>query len=425
MSSSFALFENLTGAPSSSTPHRATLDQPDMKEEKFFNSLVELVKRDEVRRDEPWRPENRGALVHRGDANDETLAGKLLYAATHVDKTQRRHIANLIAKERIYRTMFCGQSSSSSELTDQLNLSLDNGDLSFIKYKDESRELNLETLCTHIETLIERGYSLTYIFAYLSYLRRKYRSQYPKFGNQTSAFYRTLIDNYERQTKSQRRIGTDEVYTCEDALYEVMHELANGFFFSDKVLQHLASERFLFTYAFLFMYHTGKRLSELALIGLEEIRTLITYEALVIRIPKCKKLGRITLRGYDESALVRFKQFLNRTLELLAHAHMSPIPFDQFSKRRSLDRHFKQLYAEASAQLFGKSVEKPRGLSLHSLRRFRAASMFTQGKEIDHIRECLDHSSVKVTNTYINKHLMRSYRRKGATEEAKKGDGEK
>lgn len=414
MTPSFALFENLTGTSHQSPVPPVVSPPPDIKQEKFFNTLVELVKRDEIKRDEPWRPENRGALVHRGNINDETLAGKLLYAATHVDKTQRRHIANLIAKERIYRTMFCGDSTS-----DNLNLSLDNGDLSFIKYRDESRELNLETLCKHIESLIAHGYSLTYIFAYLSYLRRKYRSQYPKFGNQTSAFYRTLIDNYERQAKSQPRIGTDEVYTCEDALYEMMYELANGFFFSDKILQHLPSERFLFTYAFLFMYHTGKRLSELALIGLEEIRTLVTYDALVIRIPKCKKLGRITLRGYDESALVRFKQFLARTMELLSPGNASLIPFDQFSKRRSLDRHFKLLYNEASEQLFGQRVVKPRGLSLHSLRRFRAASMFTQGKDIDHIRECLDHSSVKVTNTYINKHLMRSYRRKCGDDQKK------
>lgn len=377
-----------------------------------------------------WRPENRGALVHRGDPEDTTLAGQLLYAATHTDASQKRHLANLIAKERMYRRTFCGQTIAPSD--DGLDAVLENGDMAFIKYKDEERELNLETLCAHIEQLIEMGYSLTYIFAYLSYLRRKYRGSYPKLRAQTSAFYRTLIDNYEKQRRLKPRIGTDEVYTCEERIYNQMYVLAHEYFFSQtcrldehnaanetrltatgktvNLAKHdLHTNRMLFCYVYMFMYITGKRLSEISLLGVEQLNTLSSFEALVIRIPKSKKLGRIVMRDYDEETKRRVKYLLKTTVKLFdCPDNIDPvIPFDQYEKRRTLDRCFNALYMKATNQT------KPRGLSLHSLRRFRAATLFAQGRDIEHIRECLDHSSVRVTNMYINKHLMRTYRTTG------------
>lgn len=376
-----------------------------------------------------WRPENRGALVHRGDPEDTTLAGQLLYAATHTDASQKRHLANLIAKERMYRRTFCGQTIAPSD--DGLDAVLENGDMAFIKYKDEERELNLETLCAHIEQLIEMGYSLTYIFAYLSYLRRKYRGSYPKLRAQTSAFYRTLIDNYEKERRLKPRIGTDEVYTCEERIYNQMYALAHEYFFSQtsRLDEHNANEtrltakgktinlakhdlhtnRMLFCYVYMFMYITGKRLSEISLLGVEQLNTLASFEALVIRIPKSKKLGRIVMRDYDEETKLRVKYLLKTTVKLFdCPDTVDPvIPFDQYEKRRTLDRCFNALYMKATNQT------KPRGLSLHSLRRFRAAALFAQGRDIEHIRECLDHSSVRVTNMYINKHLMRTYRTTG------------
>lgn len=413
---------------------------------------------DVVITDEPWRPENRGALVPKGDRDvGSSLANKLLYAATHTDNAQRRHIANLIAKERLYRKLFCGQPESPRIVDDNLNVSLVNGDLSFIKFKDETRELTLETLCEHIQTLIEHGYSLTYIFAYLSYLRRKYRGSYPKLRGQAPAFYRTLIDNYEKERKLKRRIGTDEVYTCEERVYQQMYILAHNTFFenvwttSDVVpagwptttstttarstcsrlttlfattspsfnpSEEQRSNLVVFLYVFMFMFNTGKRLSEIALLGVEQLRTLLQFEALVIRIPKAKKLGRITMRGYDDTTKTRFRSFLRHSVMMFDERgpFAKALPFDQFQKRRSLDRNFAALYRQAvthldeATHLDSSCKEKPRGLSLHSLRRFVAASMFAQGREIDHIRECLDHSSTKVTNMYINKHLMRTYR---------------
>lgn len=348
----------------------------------------------------------------RGNRDDPSLANQLLYAATHVNESQRRHIANLIAKERLYRRMFCGQTSKN----DGLDASLVNGDMSFIKYRDEERELTLETLCQHIETIIENGYSLTYTFAYLSYLRRKYRSAYPKLRGQTSEFYRILINNYEKQRRLRKRIGTDEVYTCEESIYEKMYALAREYLFAESTAEapfddSVRRNRCLFAYVFVFMFITGKRLSEIALIGVEQLRTLLRYEALVIRIPKAKKLGRIVMRDYDDDVRIDFKRFLERGIEMFeANKYANVIPFNQFEKRRTLDKLFAKLYNEAARTLRLNDESKPRGLSLHSLRRFRAATLFAQGKAIDHIRECLDHSSTKVTNTYINKHLMRSYR---------------
>lgn len=380
---------------------------------------------------EYWRPEYRGSLVPKGDArNGSTLTDKLLYAATHTDSTQKRNIANLIAKERLYRHLFCGQTTNRQ--TDELNETLTTGNIAFIKYIDDEHEMNLETLCSFLETLIDRGYSLSYIFSMMKYLRRKYRGtgEFPKLRQQTSAFYRTLIDNYEQHRKIKPRIGTDEVYTCDERIYKTMYELAHDWFFDSRAPNRsfYTDERtddnddengtryantLLFVYAFMFMYLTGKRLSDIALLDVEKLRTLLQYEALVIRIPKSKKLGRITLRGYDEQSRIRFRSFLRRAIDVFGSEEIvgkkQPIPFDQFAKRRTLDRQFRRLYNLATEKL-KIAGDKPRGLSLHSLRRFRAATMFVQGAEIDNIRECLDHSSIRVTNMYINRHLMRSYR---------------
>lgn len=364
--------------------------------------------------DEYWRPENAPVLLPRGTNDEEaTITDKLLYAATHTDATQKRNLANLIAKERLYRRVFCALRDD-----DELTRCLETGDMSFIKFKTDVRELTLESLCKHIETLIQLGYSLTYIFAYLSYLRRKYRGSYPKLRQQTSTFYRTLINLYERAKKEKRRISTDEVYTCEDRIYKTMYDICHNMFFGDEIAKIESTEeacrnRVLFAYLFLFMYETGKRLSEIALIDIEHLNILSIHDALVIRVPKSKKLGRIVLRGFDEEARINFKYFLTRAIELFSRPRFeSCIPFDQYEKRRTLDRHFSRLYTAALHLLNLPRNRKPRGLSLHSLRRYQAGCLFQQGKDIEHIRECLDHSSTKVTNIYINKHLMRSYRAK-------------
>lgn len=364
--------------------------------------------------DEYWRPENAPVLLPRGTNDEEaTITDKLLYAATHTDATQKRNLANLIAKERLYRRVFCALRDD-----DELTCCLETGDMSFIKFKTDARELTLESLCKHIETLIQLGYSLTYIFAYLSYLRRKYRGSYPKLRQQTSTFYRTLINLYEQAKKEKKRISTDEVYTCEERIYKTMYDICHKMFFGDEIAKIESTEeacrnRVLFAYLFLFMYETGKRLSEIALINIEHLNILSIHDALVIRVPKSKKLGRIVLRGFDEEARINFKYFLARAIELFSRPRFeSCIPFDQYEKRRTLDRHFSRLYTAALHLLNLPRNRKPRGLSLHSLRRYQAGCLFQQGRDIEHIRECLDHSSTKVTNIYINKHLMRSYRAK-------------
>lgn len=367
--------------------------------------------------EEHWRPENAGALVPRGNNEQaSSMTERLLYAATHTDATQKRNLANLIAKERLYRKVFCDVSEDDPNLTD-LSKCLENADMSFIKYKCSEKDLTLEALCKHIEQLVKLGYSLTYIFGYLSYLRRKYRGNYPKLRQQTSAFYRTLINLYETEKSEHKRLSTDEVYTCEERVYTQMTLICRNIFFSVEIEAQPSVEarknQLIFAYVFLFMYETGKRLSEIALLGVEQLQTLYDFEALVIRIPKSKKLGRIVLRGFDENTRVNFRYFLERSIELFSKQSFSDcIPFDQYSKRRTLDRHFSRLYTAALRYLDLPKSSKPRGLSLHSLRRYRAASLFQQGKDIEHIRECLDHSSTKITNIYINKHLMRSYRKK-------------
>lgn len=409
-----------------------------------------------------WRRINRTPLTPYGKNEDNaTLADRLLYSATHTSVAQKRNIANLLCMERLYRRLFCKLSSDPA--TDTLDSSRTTGDLSFIDFKDEKKQLNLETLCLHLEELVNAGYSLMYIFKYMSYLKRKYRRDYPYLRAQNSAFYRTLIDMYEKKRNEHRRIGTDEVYTCDKRVYEKMFERAERLVFSDEYENHAlgderhtndandASEKinacdllatarkrysleisnaYLFAYIYVFMFVTGKRLSEIALIDADQIRTLERHEALVVRIPKSKKLGRITLRALDLPTKHRFKQFLARMAFLFSkNASDNPfpslVPFDQFAKRRTLDRIFGREYERAVREILNNQRpeerldesndllllrKKPRGLSLHSLRRYRAGVLFEMGNQIENIRECLDHSSVRMTNSYINKHLMRTYR---------------
>lgn len=411
-----------------------------------------------------WRRINRTPLTPYGknEAN-ATLADRLLYSATHTSVAQKRNIANLLCMERLYRRLFC--KISSDPATDTLDSSRTTGDLSFIDFKDEKKQLTLETLCLHLEELVNAGYSLMYIFKYMSYLKRKYRRDYPYLRAQNSAFYRTLIDMYEKKRNDHRRIGTDEVYTCDKRVYEKMFERAERLVFSDEYEKHELndarqsndandtseepstssnnllttarkrysleiSNAYLFAYIYVFMFVTGKRLSEIALIDADQIRTLERHEALVVRIPKSKKLGRITLRALDLPTKHRFKQFLARMAFLFSkNATDSPfpslVPFDQFAKRRTLDRIFGREYERAVREILNNQRpeerldesndllllrKKPRGLSLHSLRRYRAGVLFEMGNQIENIRECLDHSSVRMTNSYINKHLMRTYR---------------
>lgn len=163
-----------------------------------------------------------------------------------------------------------------------------------------------------------------------------------------------------------------------------------------------------FVYVFLMMYYTGKRVSELVMLSSNDIARLLTEKHIAIHIPKSRKLGRLSMRVVGKNELDDFVGFLKRFLFLTRDLEDSPyldlIPFDQFQRRKSLNRCFDRVYTLAVQRT------KPRGLSFHSLRRRKAAVSFQQGVPLDHIREILDHSSTYITNHYINRHLVRTYR---------------
>lgn len=272
--------------------------------------------------------------------------------------------------------------------------------------------LSRENLFEHIDRLIRERYSMSYLFAYMKHLRRKYKKDFPLRGNERRAFTRSILERYFSNYVPKR--STDEIYASDENTYVLMRAWCLRYLFDD--MSTLGNKRntrrptLRFVYTFLLMYYTGKRMSELCTLSADNLDKLRTDRHIAIFIPKTRKLGRISYRTIDDHECSQFEAFLIRSVYLFRDNKQSPyrqssvIPFDQFDQRKSLNRYFDRVYTLVTGE------EKPRGLSFHSLRRRKAAVSFERGVDLDNIREILDHSSTRITNNYINKHLVRSYR---------------
>lgn len=272
--------------------------------------------------------------------------------------------------------------------------------------------LTREALFEHIDRLIRARYSMSYLFAYMKHLRRKYKREFPLRGNERRAFTRSIVQRYFDDDVPKK--STDEIYASDENTYMRMRTWCLRYLFDDGCTLHnrrnTRRATLRFVYIFLLMYYSGKRMSELCTLSADNLLRLHTDKHIAIFIPKTRKLGRISYRTIDSHECAEFDAFLLRSVYLFRDCAQSPyrqetvIPFDQFVCRKSLDRYFDRVYARVMVE------KKPRGLSFHSLRRRKAAVCFERGVNLDNIREILDHASTRVTNNYINKHLVRSYR---------------
>lgn len=283
------------------------------------------------------------------------------------------------------------------------------GDL-YLMIRYQCAALTKESLFEHVDRLIKMRYSLNYLFAYMKYLRRKYRRFYPIYGNERRAFTRSILQRFFGE--SVRKLATDEIYSSDEDTYERIRDWCLRYLFNDDLTLHnkrnTRKTNMRFVYLYLMMYYTGKRLSELAILSSNDLARLLNERNIAIYIPKTRKLGRISLNVVTDEEYDSFVLFLERFVYLTRDNSESPyhdtIPFDQFARRKSLNRCFDRVYALTT------NKPKPRGLSFHSLRRRKAAVSFERGMDLDDIREILDHSSTYITNNYINKHLVRTYK---------------
>lgn len=342
------------------------------------------------------------------------------------DRQASRMRANVLALERLYRRTFCagvvpaGGGFAVRGETIPRNGEIGNDEVRDVaKYKCPGKALTKETLAENIDQLIRSGYSLNYVFSYMAHLRQKYRLEFPLNSIEQAIFNRSIVDRYHKggDGEKTRKKATDEVYTESSETYEAMKRWCWSYLMSDeKTIDNSKSTRnalLRFAYSYMFMFFTGKRLSEICVIKSEDLVTLRKERTLAVVIPKTKKTGRITLESLASDEMRNeMEAFLDRMIALFVDMPNSPylgdkiVPFDQFEHRKAIDRYFAKVYEETTGRA------KPRGLSMHSLRRYRAAENFQEGLPLELIREQMDHSSTSMTNTYINKHLLRSYRNK-------------
>lgn len=364
------------------------------------------------------------------DVEDDATAAtskKGAFGLRFDDRQASRMRANVLALERLYRRTFCAGVSPANgggftvrgEIIPR-NADIGNDEVRDVaKYKCPNKLMTKETLAENIDQLIRSGYSLNYVFSYMAHLRQKYRLEFPLNSLEQAIFNRSIVDRYHKggDGETTRKKATDEVYTESSETYEAMKRWCWSYLISDETtIDNSKSTRnalIRFAYSYLFMFYTGKRLSEICVIKSEDLVTLRKERSLAVVIPKTKKTGRITLESLSSDEMrSEFEAFLDRVIALFVDIPNSPylgekiVPFDQFEHRKSIDRYFAKVYVEATGR------PKPRGLSMHSLRRYRAAENFQEGLPLELIREQMDHSSTSMTNTYINKHLLRSYRNK-------------
>lgn len=398
-----------------------------------------------------YKGKNIGTTVDDVDNDDDDLEIKMILEDERSDRAK----ANILCFERLYRRVFCADTSAvnvngssrsfkdshsscknriddgssaapAASTSSSLHLQ-DNKDIRLNELREtirfQCRPLTKEALIDHVNELMSQKYSLSYIFAYIKHLRRKYRGQYPIFENERRVFNRSILRRFHKE--NARKLGTDEVYSVDEDTYTKIRDWCLRYVFDDELTIHnkvnTRKTNMRFVYVFLMMYYTGKRVSELVMLSSNDIARLLTEKHIAIHIPKSRKLGRLSMRVVGKDELDDFVGFLKRFLFLTRDLEDSPyldlIPFDQFQRRKSLNRCFDRVYTLAVQRT------KPRGLSFHSLRRRKAAVSFQQGVPLDHIREILDHSSTYITNHYINRHLVRTYRSSSSAVATTTNDG--
>lgn len=196
----------------------------------------------------------------------------------------------------------------------------------------------------------------------------------------------------------------------------------------------------LFAFVFYMMAHTGKRLSDVAMITESQLQQLRQRGVCVLKIPKTGKLGRIELPellhsnelvnnnndgcgsgsqdacccgNVDEcggggaqrrsaiNAATRAAERVRETMEIfllwVRKDRTLTIPFKVTCVRRGLDSRLRDLYTRATGV-----TEKPKSLGFHALRRIYAVYRYLNGVSVDRLSEYLDHSSREQTNCYIN-----------------------
>lgn len=273
--------------------------------------------------------------------------------------------------------------------------------------------ISREWLLEFCEGMLTAGYSLSYMRNMLTMIKHDAAAQFPLSRVEYRAFVRSIIANKNKNFQNRHK-QSDGVYSMSDNAYELMRaycmaylravaERGVGIEVSADTVVYL--ERYnprcvLFCYLYLMMYHTGKRISDICNLTPQNLRCLLDNGDIAVMIPKTERIGRISVSRAEDTE--NFKAFLAMMVRILGEqdAMRDALPFDQFKIRRQLNRVFKARYERIMGS------KKPNGLSFHSLRRRKAASFYKSGKDLETIRECLDHTDSRVTNVYINKHLL-------------------
>lgn len=263
------------------------------------------------------------------------------------------------------------------------------------------------------EKMLRFGYSLSYMRNTLSLIRHDAGRAFPLNGRELKAFNRSIVGS-KQKFYGDRHKQTDEIYAMCDTAYERMRVYAINYLQTvrDKGVGLqivgdllISNSRFyvikvLFCYLYLAMYHTGKRMSDICILSLDDLKNLLTNHDIAVRIPKTDRIGRISMSKIEDRE--NFVEFLSTFIDVCERYERLKgiVPFDQYRIRRQLNRIFKLVYESVM------KTKKPNGLSFHALRRRKAARFFKSGQDLETIRECLDHADSRMTNVYINKFLL-------------------
>lgn len=251
------------------------------------------------------------------------------------------------------------------------------------------------------DAMLRKGYSLSYIKAALVRVRSdcRYAECFPLTTFEYNAFVRTVAAT-KTELYMSRTKQSEYVYAMSDEEYDVMRTYAASYL-ADTATTSKA-RRVLFCYLFLMMYYTGKRMSDIVCLSIDDVRCLLENGDVAVRVPKVDRIGRVTLASIPERE--QCEAFLRDAIRI----PVPGVPCSAERIRRRMNRTFKLVYES----LFRRA--KPNGLSFYSLRRRRAAASFRQGWPLDRIRESLDHSSTATTNVYINRFLLTDTERREA-----------
>lgn len=239
--------------------------------------------------------------------------------------------------------------------------------------------------------LNERNYSVSYTKHLLDYVTQGGLLIEKLTNNEARALHRSFDAKKDRAS-----VKSDQRYTfSEDEIEQISAHSWNTL--RNACGQTTTDTAVLFSYIWLMMLYTGKRMSDISTVSRDDLHMLRENGFVAIRIPKSRKVSRIALN--DE---------LREIINLVLREKMRiQLPFDPFAKRRGLLAYLCRLYTRLNP---GKA--KPRGLGFHALRRRTAGSSYMEGKNIDEIREQMDHTNNAQTNMYINKHLLEEQTRK-------------